>query len=61
MSRDDEIVSEIRQRREKHAASFDYDAARITKELQKLDRESGEKLVRRASRKPIPIPTPPSA
>ncbi len=40
----DEIIKEIRQYREAHAASFDYDIQRIVKDLQRQERESGARL-----------------
>ena len=49
----DEIIKEIRQYREAHAASFDYDIQRIVKDLQRQERESGAKVVYRTSRKPL--------
>ena len=57
----DEIVEEIRRRREAHAAALDYDLKRITEDLQRQERESGVGLVRRAPRKPMVVPRPPSA
>jgi hypothetical protein len=49
---EDEIVEEIRRRREAHAKSFDYDLKRITEDLQRQQQESGTPVVRRPSRKP---------
>jgi hypothetical protein len=57
---DDEIVEEIRRLRDAHAASFDYDLNRIFEDLQRQQRESGAKLVRRPPRKPIATPNPSS-
>jgi len=48
----DEIVEEIRRRREEHAKSFDYDLKRISQELQRLERASGATVVTRAPKKP---------
>lgn len=53
---DDEIVEEIRRRRQVHAESFDYDLKRITEDLQRQEQESGEPVVRRPPRKPRPLP-----
>jgi len=49
---DDEIVEEIRRRRQAHAASLDYDLKRSTEALQRQERQSGARLVVRAPRKP---------
>ena len=49
---EDEIVEEIRRRREAHAESFDYDLKRITEDLQRQQRESGMPVMRRPARKP---------
>lgn len=49
---DDEIVEEIRRRRQAHAESLDYDLKRITKDLQRRERESGAPVVERAPRRP---------
>ncbi len=46
---DDEIVEAIRRRRQAHAESLDYDLKRITEDLQRQERESGEPVVRRPS------------
>ena len=58
---DDEIVEEIRHRREAHAASLDYDLKRITEDLQRQERESRTSVVRRAPRKPHGMPKRASA
>jgi hypothetical protein len=52
----DEIVEEIRRRRQAHAESFGYDSKRITKDLQRQERESGAHIVERAPRKPALLP-----
>lgn len=54
-SKVDKIVENIRLHREAHAASLDYDLKRITKDLQRQERESGAKVVKRPSRKPLLI------
>jgi hypothetical protein len=48
----DEIVDEIRQYRNAHAASFGYDLKRIVEDLQRQERESGKETVTRPPRKP---------
>ena len=53
---DDEIVEEIRRRREAHAESLGYDLKRIIEDLQRQERESGTPVVRRAPRKPRGLP-----
>ncbi len=58
---DDEIVEEIRCRREAHAESLGYDLKRITEDLQRQERESGTPLVMRAPRKPQGMPKRASA
>ena len=58
---DDEIVDEIRCRRQAHAASLDYDLKRITEDLQREERDSGTPLVNRAPRKPRALPKRSSA
>ena len=47
----DEIVEEIRRRREAHAESLGYDLRRITEDLRRQERESGVKVVQRPPRK----------
>lgn len=54
MNKTDEIIEEIRRRREAHAASLDNDLKRITRDLQEQERKSGRKVVTRPSRKPLP-------
>ena len=54
--KDDEIVEEIRRRREAHAASLDYDLKRITEDLQREEEESAAKVVRRPPRTPLATP-----
>jgi hypothetical protein len=58
---DDEIVEEIRRRRQAHAASLDYDLTRITEDLQRQERESGRPTVTREPRKPQRMPKRSSA
>ena len=53
---DDEIVEEIRRRRQAHAEAFDYDLKRIMEDHQQQERESGEPIVRRSPRKPHIVP-----
>jgi hypothetical protein len=52
---EDEIVKEIRLRRQAHAESLDYDLKRITEDLQRQERESGAEIV---SRPPREVPPP---
>jgi hypothetical protein len=49
---DDEIVAEIRRRREAHAQSFGFDLTLIVEELMRQERESGVDVVERQPRKP---------
>ena len=49
---DDEIVEEIRRRRQAHAESLGYDLKRITEDLQRREKESGVPVVERPRRKP---------
>ena len=58
---DDEIVEEIRRRREAHAESLGYDLKRITEDLQRQERESGTPVVKRAPRTPQRVPKRSSA
>jgi hypothetical protein len=58
---DDEIVDEIRRVRQAHAESLDYDLTRITRDLQRLEREAGCPVVKLPSRKPEPLPRRTSA
>jgi hypothetical protein len=58
---DDEIVEEIRRRRQAHAESLDYDLLRITKDLQDQERDSGAAVVQRPPRKPVELPKRSSA
>lgn len=58
---EDEIVGEIRRRREAHAESLDYDLQRITEDLQRQERESGAKVVQRPPRRPQLLPKRSSA
>ncbi|HEX6885017.1 MAG TPA: hypothetical protein VF530_16700 [Planctomycetota bacterium] len=58
---DDEIVEEIRRRRQAHAESFDFDLRRITEDMQRRERESGAQIVQRPPRKPLTLPKRSSA
>ncbi len=58
---DDEIVEEIRRRRQAHAESLDYDLRRITQDLQRQERESGTPVVQRPPREPQVLPKRSSA
>lgn len=58
---DDEIVEEIRRRRQAHAESFDYDLTRITEDLQRQERDSGVPVIQRPPRKPQVLPKRSSA
>ena len=42
---EDEIVEEIRRRREAHAASFDHDLKRISADLRREEQQSGAEFV----------------
>lgn len=53
---DDEIVEQIRRRRQAHAESLGYDLKRITEDLQRQERESGTVIVKRPPRKPHVAP-----
>ena len=53
---DDEIVEEIRRRRQAHAEALGYDLRRITEELQRQEKESGARVVERVPREPRPPP-----
>jgi len=59
--REDDIVKEIRLRRQAHAESLDYDLRRITEDLQRQERESGAKVVKRPPRKAQVLPKRSSA
>lgn len=58
---DDEIVEEIRRRREAHAESLGYDLKRITEDFQRQERESGTPVVARGPREPQGMPKRASA
>jgi len=58
---EDEIVEEIRRRREAHAESLGHDLKRITEDLQRQERESGAQVVQRAPRTPERLPKRSSA
>ncbi len=49
---EDEIIEEIRRRRQAHAESLGYDLKRIIADLQRREKESGWSLVERTPRKP---------
>ncbi|MFY9343093.1 MAG: hypothetical protein WAT39_11420 [Planctomycetota bacterium] len=53
---DDEIIAEIRRRREAHARSFDFDPKRIVEDLQRQEREAGTPVVTLPPRKPEQLP-----
>lgn len=50
---DDEIVEEIRRRREAPAESLGFDLRRITEDLQPCEQEAGVPVVHRPSRRPV--------
>ena len=54
---DDPVVTEIRQVREAYAASMDYDLRRIVEDIKSRQGKDGHPM---ASRKPVPIETPPT-
>ena len=58
---EDEIVEEIRRRRQAHAESLDYDLKRIIRDLQRQEREAGIRAVQRPPRKPHVLPNRSSA
>lgn len=58
---EDEIVEELRRRRQAHAESLDYDLKRITADLQRQEAESGTRVVHRAAREPQVLPKRPTA
>lgn len=51
----DDIVAEIRRRREAHAALFDYDLKQIVEDYQRQERDSGREFVSREPRKPTTV------
>jgi hypothetical protein len=53
---DDEIIEELRKRRQAHAESLGYDLRRITEDLQRREDESGARVVERPRRKPEVVP-----
>jgi hypothetical protein len=59
--KDDEIVEEIRRRRQAHAESLGYDLRRITEDLQRREKESGDPVVERPPRKAQVVPNRSSA
>lgn len=58
---EDEIVEEIRLRRQAHAESLGYDLRRIVEDLQRQERDSGAPVVGRPPRKPQGVPRRSSA
>jgi hypothetical protein len=58
---DDEIVEEIRHRREAHAKSLGNDLKRITEDFRRQERESGTLVVSRRPRAPRGAPKRASA
>ena len=54
----DEIIEEIRRRRDVQAASLGYDLKRIARDLQQQERRSGRNVVARAPKKPSPVRGP---
>jgi len=54
----DEIIEEIRRRRDVQAASLGYDLKRIARDLQQQERRSGRNAVARAPKKPSPVRAP---
>lgn len=58
---DDEIVEEIRRRRQAHAESLGYDLKRIVEDLQRQEKDSGTPVVKRLPRTPQAIPKRSSA
>jgi hypothetical protein len=58
---DDEIVDEIRRRRQAHAESLGYDLKRIVEDLQRREKDSGTPVVERPPRKPRVVPKRSSA
>ncbi len=53
---EDDIVKQIRLRRQAHAESFDNDLRRIIEDLHRQERESGAKVVHRPPRKAQALP-----
>jgi hypothetical protein len=53
---EDEIVEEIRRRRQAHAESLNYDLKRITEDLQRQEQESDLPVVERPPRTPKAMP-----
>lgn len=58
---DDQIVEEIRRRRQAHAESFDYDLKRIAKDLQRQEQECETPVVQRPPREAQALPKRSSA
>jgi hypothetical protein len=58
---DDEIVEEIRRRREAHAKSLGHDLKRVAEDFQRQERESGTPVVSRRPRTPRGAPRRASA
>ena len=49
----DEIIDEVRRERDKIAARFEYDLARLFKALEAEEARGGRKVVSRPNRRPI--------
>ena len=58
---EDEIVEEIRRRREAHAEALGFDLKRITEDLQRQEKGAGTPVVNRPHREPQPLPKRSSA
>ena len=56
----DEIVEEIRRRRQVHAESLGYDLKRIVEDIQRQERASDASVVERPPRKPQTVPKLPN-
>ncbi len=54
---DDEIMNEIGQCRQEHAAFFEYDVQKIVHDLQRQENKSGRSVLMRSPRKPATVPT----
>ena len=48
----DEIVAEVRKIRDTYAAKHGYDMARICRDLRRLEKRSGRKVIKRSGVKP---------
>ena len=58
---EDEIVEEIRRRREAHAQALGFDLKRITEDLQRQEKQAGVPVLNRPRREPQPLPKRSSA